>query len=191
MAATPVMTVEPAEPTEAAPADSAMVVAGDTADAGANDASGSAADQAAKLIARSTAFARQGEAKVQYVNIAEQVSSVADVDADGRDEIVYGAMVVDDDGRFWILSDVLLAFDPAGADRPAYVMRVGWREGVIALIRDTRYERALSLQIDAEHDGYFADQHRLSSTDSRASARAIERFCYTHASLFSQSRVDP
>jgi CheY-like chemotaxis protein/signal transduction histidine kinase len=38
-----------------------------------------AADQAAKLIARSTAFARQGEAKVQYVNIAEQVSSVADL----------------------------------------------------------------------------------------------------------------
>jgi CheY-like chemotaxis protein/signal transduction histidine kinase len=38
-----------------------------------------AADQAAKLIARSTAFARQGEAKVQYVSIAEQVSSVADL----------------------------------------------------------------------------------------------------------------
>lgn len=38
-----------------------------------------AADQAAKLIARSTAFSRQGEAKVQYVNIAEQVSSVADL----------------------------------------------------------------------------------------------------------------
>jgi CheY-like chemotaxis protein len=38
-----------------------------------------AADQAAKLIARSTAFARQGEAQVQYVNIAEQVSSVADL----------------------------------------------------------------------------------------------------------------
>jgi CheY-like chemotaxis protein/signal transduction histidine kinase len=38
-----------------------------------------AADQAAKLIARSTAFARQGEAKVQHVNIAEQVSSVADL----------------------------------------------------------------------------------------------------------------
>ncbi|WP_152569014.1 response regulator [Microvirga sp. BSC39] len=38
-----------------------------------------AADQAAKLIAKSTAFARQGEAKVQYVNIAEQVSSVADL----------------------------------------------------------------------------------------------------------------
>ena len=38
-----------------------------------------AADQAAKLIARSTAFARQGEARVQYVNIAEQVSSVADL----------------------------------------------------------------------------------------------------------------
>ncbi len=38
-----------------------------------------AADQAAKLIAQSTAFARQGEPKVQYVNIAEQVSSVADL----------------------------------------------------------------------------------------------------------------
>jgi CheY-like chemotaxis protein/signal transduction histidine kinase len=38
-----------------------------------------AADQAAKLIARSTAFARQGEAKIQYVSIAEQVSSVADL----------------------------------------------------------------------------------------------------------------
>ncbi|EIM25143.1 response regulator [Microvirga lotononidis] len=38
-----------------------------------------ASDQAAKLIAQSTAFARQGEAKVQYVNIAEQVSSVADL----------------------------------------------------------------------------------------------------------------
>ena len=38
-----------------------------------------AADQAAKLIARSTAFARQGEAKVQYVNIADQVNSVADL----------------------------------------------------------------------------------------------------------------
>jgi CheY-like chemotaxis protein len=38
-----------------------------------------AADQAAKLIARSTAFARQGEAKVQYVNIADQVSSIADL----------------------------------------------------------------------------------------------------------------
>ncbi len=38
-----------------------------------------AADQAAKLIARSTAFARQGEAKVQYVSIAEQASSVADL----------------------------------------------------------------------------------------------------------------
>ncbi|HEV2564159.1 MAG TPA: response regulator [Microvirga sp.] len=38
-----------------------------------------ASDQAAKLIAQSTAFARQGEGKVQYVNIAEQVSSVADL----------------------------------------------------------------------------------------------------------------
>jgi CheY-like chemotaxis protein/signal transduction histidine kinase len=38
-----------------------------------------ASDQAAKLIAQSTAFARQGEPKVQYVNIAEQVSSVADL----------------------------------------------------------------------------------------------------------------
>jgi CheY-like chemotaxis protein len=38
-----------------------------------------AADQAAKLIARSTAFSRQGEAKVQYVDIADQVSSVADL----------------------------------------------------------------------------------------------------------------
>jgi CheY-like chemotaxis protein/signal transduction histidine kinase len=38
-----------------------------------------AADQAAKLIARSAAFARQGEGKVQYVSIAEQVSSVADL----------------------------------------------------------------------------------------------------------------
>jgi CheY-like chemotaxis protein/signal transduction histidine kinase len=38
-----------------------------------------AADQAAKLIAKSTAFARQGEARVQYVNIAEQVGSVADL----------------------------------------------------------------------------------------------------------------
>ncbi|MFL5136944.1 MAG: hypothetical protein ACJ8C6_20590, partial [Microvirga sp.] len=38
-----------------------------------------AADQAAKLIARSSAFARQGEAKVQYVDIAEQVSSVAEL----------------------------------------------------------------------------------------------------------------
>ena len=32
-----------------------------------------AADQAAKLIAQSTAFARQGESKLQYVNISEQV----------------------------------------------------------------------------------------------------------------------
>jgi CheY-like chemotaxis protein len=38
-----------------------------------------ASDQAAKLIARSTAFARQGETKMQYVNIADQVSSVADL----------------------------------------------------------------------------------------------------------------
>ncbi|MBA1154923.1 response regulator [Microvirga mediterraneensis] len=38
-----------------------------------------ASDQAAKLIAQSTAFARQGEGKVQYVNIAEQVNSVADL----------------------------------------------------------------------------------------------------------------
>jgi len=38
-----------------------------------------AADQAAKLIAQSTAFARQGESKAQYVNIAEQVNSVADL----------------------------------------------------------------------------------------------------------------
>lgn len=38
-----------------------------------------ASDQAAKLIARSTAFARQGEARTQYVNIAEQVNSVADL----------------------------------------------------------------------------------------------------------------
>lgn len=38
-----------------------------------------ASDQAAKLIAQSTAFARQGELRVQYVNIAEQVSSVADL----------------------------------------------------------------------------------------------------------------
>ena len=38
-----------------------------------------ASDQAAKLIAQSTAFARQGESKVQYVNIAEQVGSVADL----------------------------------------------------------------------------------------------------------------
>nr|WP_246742328.1 response regulator [Microvirga splendida] len=36
-----------------------------------------AADQAAKLIAQSTAFARQGDPRVQYVNIAEQVGSVA------------------------------------------------------------------------------------------------------------------
>src|SRR5215217_8171196 len=38
-----------------------------------------ASDQAAKLIAQSTAFARQGESKLQYVNIAEQVSSVANL----------------------------------------------------------------------------------------------------------------
>jgi len=38
-----------------------------------------ASDQAAKLIAQSTAFARQGESQVQYVNIADQVSSVADL----------------------------------------------------------------------------------------------------------------
>ena len=38
-----------------------------------------ASDQAAKLIAQSTAFARQSESKPQYVNIAEQVSSVADL----------------------------------------------------------------------------------------------------------------
>ncbi|WP_201830879.1 response regulator [Microvirga zambiensis] len=38
-----------------------------------------AADQAAKLIAQSSAFARQGETKLQYVNIAEQVGSVADL----------------------------------------------------------------------------------------------------------------
>jgi CheY-like chemotaxis protein/signal transduction histidine kinase len=38
-----------------------------------------ASDQAAKLIARSTAFARQGDSKVQYVDIAEQVNSIADL----------------------------------------------------------------------------------------------------------------
>jgi len=38
-----------------------------------------ASDQAAKLIALSTAFARQGETRVQYVNIAEQVNSVAEL----------------------------------------------------------------------------------------------------------------
>jgi len=36
-----------------------------------------ASDQAAKLIARTTTFARQGEQKVQYVDLAERVSSVA------------------------------------------------------------------------------------------------------------------
>ena len=38
-----------------------------------------AADQAAKLIAQSSAFARQGESTVQYLNLAEQVGSVADL----------------------------------------------------------------------------------------------------------------
>ncbi|UVF20067.1 response regulator [Microvirga terrae] len=38
-----------------------------------------ASDQAAKLIAQSTAFAKPGEGKRQYVNIAEQVSAVADL----------------------------------------------------------------------------------------------------------------
>jgi CheY-like chemotaxis protein/signal transduction histidine kinase len=36
-----------------------------------------ASDQAAKLIAQSTAFARQHEPRVQYVDVAERVSSVA------------------------------------------------------------------------------------------------------------------
>ncbi len=36
-----------------------------------------ASDQAAKLIAKSTAFARQGAARVQFVDLAEHVSSVA------------------------------------------------------------------------------------------------------------------
>lgn len=36
-----------------------------------------ASDQAAKLIAKSTAFARQSEARVEYVDLAERVSSVA------------------------------------------------------------------------------------------------------------------
>ncbi len=38
-----------------------------------------ASDQAAKLIARSTSFARQSEAGFQYLDLAEQVSAIADL----------------------------------------------------------------------------------------------------------------
>ncbi|MDP8920288.1 MAG: response regulator [Pseudomonadota bacterium] len=38
-----------------------------------------ASDQAAKLIAQSTSFARQNEGGVQYLNLADQVSAVADL----------------------------------------------------------------------------------------------------------------
>ena len=51
-----------------------------------------------KLVSRWVFDSMENEAKAPYAGQGNHQLSIADVDGDGRQEIVYGAMVVDDDG---------------------------------------------------------------------------------------------
>ena len=105
--------------------------------------------------------------------------SVADVDADGRDEIVYGAAVIDDDGKGLYSTglghgdalhvsdldpdrpglevfDIQERFDDAGASfRDARTGEIIWKKASIQAGSDGEGPgRGLALDIDPRHRGY-------------------------------------
>jgi len=105
--------------------------------------------------------------------------SVGDVDADGRDEIVYGAAVIDDDGRGLYSTglghgdalhlsdldpdrpglevfDIQERFDDAGAHfRDARTGRILWKKPSLHAEEDNEGPgRGLSLDIDPRHRGF-------------------------------------
>jgi rhamnogalacturonan endolyase len=105
--------------------------------------------------------------------------SVGDVDADGRDEIVYGACVIDDDGRGLYSTglghgdalhlsdldpdrpglevfDIQERFDDAGAHfRDARTGRILWKKPSVQAGEDGEGPgRGLSLDIDPRHRGF-------------------------------------
>jgi len=119
------------------------------------------------------------EANRKYRGQGNHQLSVADVDADGRDEIVFGAMVLDDDGKGLYSTglghgdalhvsdldpdrpglevyDIQERFDDAGASfRDARTGEILWKRPSIRAGADGEGPgRGLSLNIDPRHRGF-------------------------------------
>ena len=119
------------------------------------------------------------EANRKYRGQGNHQLSVADVDADGRDEIIFGAMVLDDDGKGLYSTglghgdalhvsdldpdrpglevfDIQERFDDAGASfRDARTGEILWKKPSVRAGEDGEGPgRGLSLNIDPRHRGF-------------------------------------
>jgi CheY-like chemotaxis protein len=111
-----------------------------------------ASDQAAKLIAQSTAFARQGEGQVQYVNIADQVSSVADLMSRSllRDTVELRMSIADD---LWFIEANPDDIQTAIVTLSAHVRDALPQGGTITLeARNVRVEKGMLPDLTREGD---------------------------------------
>lgn len=132
-----------------------------------------------KLINRWTFDSSASKENEKYAGQGNHNLSVGDVDADGKDEIVFGAMVVDDDGKGLYstglghgdalhlsdldpsrpgleIFDIQERFDDAGAHfRDARTGEILWKKPSIKAGEDGEGPgRGLSLDIDPRHQGF-------------------------------------
>lgn len=132
-----------------------------------------------KLVSRWVFDSDSSEANRKFRGQGNHNLSVGDVDGDGRDEIVYGAMVLDDDGKGLYSTglghgdalhlsdldpdrpglevfDIQERFDDAGASfRDARTGEILWKKASVKAGEDGEGPgRGLSLNIDPRHRGF-------------------------------------